>query len=60
VFCEGRAVADQERIWGWHQTITDPDHHRAADVLRRSRVGVLRPVREPDGDVTVEQRSLAD
>ena len=29
-------------------------------MLRRTRVGVLRPVREPDGEVTVEQRSLAD
>ena len=28
VFCEGRVVADHERIWAWHQTITDPDHHR--------------------------------
>jgi len=56
VYCEGRVVADHERIWGWHQTLTDPDHHAAADMLRRSRIGALRPVRE---DV-VEQRTLAD
>ncbi len=24
VICDGRAVADHERIWAWHQTITDP------------------------------------
>ena len=28
VICDGRAVADHERIWAWHQTITDPAHLR--------------------------------
>jgi transposase len=54
--CDGRAVADHERIWAWHQTITDPAHHTAAKVLRRQRAGVLRPVPEPE----VEQRALSD
>nr|AAQ96167.1 putative transposase [Gordonia sp. CYKS2] len=24
--CDGRVVADHERIWAWHQTISDPEH----------------------------------
>jgi hypothetical protein len=55
-FCDGRMVADHERAWAWHQTITDPDHHAAAKALRKERVGVLRPV----ADLEVEQRCLAD
>ncbi|MBW0274422.1 transposase [Nocardia sp. MH4] len=56
VFCEGRVVADHERIWAWHQTLSDPDHVEAAKMLRRSRIGVLRPGVEPQ----VEQRCLTD
>jgi hypothetical protein len=55
-FCDGRLVADHERIWGWHQTISDPDHVAAAKALRRERVGVLRPAPEPD----VQIRCLDD
>lgn len=54
--CDGRLVADHERVWAWHQSIHDPEHVAAAKALRRDRVGVLRPVPEPE----VEQRSLAD
>jgi transposase len=54
--CDGRVVADHERVWAWHQTISDPEHVAAARALRRDRVGVLRPVAEPD----VEQRALSD
>jgi transposase len=56
VFCEGRVVADHDRILAWHQTISDPAHVAAAKALRRDRVGVLRPVPEPE----VEQRALTD
>jgi transposase len=56
VLCDGRAVADHERIWAWHQTISDPEHVAAAKTLRRERVGVLRPVQQGE----VEQRCLAD
>jgi transposase len=56
-FCDGRLVADHERIWAWHQTISDPEHVAAARLLRRERVGVLRPVNaEPD----VQIRCLDD
>jgi transposase len=56
VMCDGRAVADHQRAWAWHQTITDPEHLAAAQALRRHRSGMLRPVTEPQ----VEQRALAD
>ncbi|MEP7021795.1 MAG: IS21 family transposase [Pseudonocardiales bacterium] len=54
--CEGRTVADHERVWAWHQTLSDPEHVAAARALRRERVGVLRPVRQDE----VEQRCLGD
>ena len=54
--CEGRLVADHARVWAKHQTITDPDHLAAAKLLRRERIGLVRPVAEPE----VEQRSLSD
>jgi transposase len=56
VVCDGRLVGDHQRVWAWHQTISDPEHIAAARSLRRERVGVLRPVAEPE----VEQRALAD
>jgi transposase len=56
VVCDGTTVADHERVWAWHQTISDPDHIAAAKVLRRKRIEVVRPAPEPD----VEQRCLAD
>src|SRR5215471_10889902 len=55
-FCDGREVAGHERVWAWHQTISDPAHVAAARSLRRQRAGLLRPVPEPE----VEQRCLAD
>lgn len=53
--CEGRLVADHERLWCKHQTITDPAHAAAGHQLRRARTGMLRPV--PDSEV--EQRNLS-
>ena len=54
--CDGKAVADHERVWAWHQTISDPAHVAAARALRERRAVALRPVAEPE----VEQRCLAD
>lgn len=54
--CDGRVVADHERIWAWHQTISDPEHVAAGRSLRRERVAVLYPVAKLD----VEQRALSD
>jgi transposase len=56
VFCDGRPVADHERVWARHQTISDPAHVAAAKALRRERFGVIRPARDTD----VEVRCLAD
>ena len=56
VACEGRVVASHQRIWAWHQTITDPEHLAAAKALRRDRITIVRPPREAE----VQIRSLAD
>ena len=54
--CDGKTVADHERIWAWHQTITDPAHVEAAQALRRERITIVRPVTDTD----VQIRPLAD
>jgi transposase len=56
VWCDGKPVADHERVWAWHQTISDPEHVSAAKALRRKRIGVVRPAVEPE----VEVRRLSD
>jgi transposase len=56
VFCDGRTVADHERLWAKHQTVSDPEHVAAARMLRRERLGVIRSAAEPE----VEQRRLPD
>ena len=56
VSCGGRVVADHERCWARHQTISDPAHLAAAKALRTARR--LAAVPGPRGD-EVEQRDLA-
>lgn len=56
VTCDGRLAADHARAWAKHQTISDPEHVAAAKLLRRERIGVVRPAPEPE----VEVRALAD
>jgi transposase len=60
VHCEGKVVADHERVWARHQTITDPEHREAANMLHRNRIGSLHPVRDSTDQITVEQRTLSD
>jgi len=55
-FCGGRLVADHERIWARHQTLTDPAHWAAAQALRRRRLTVVARPAEPE----VQIRCLAD
>ena len=55
-FCDGKLVADHERVWARHQSMSDPEHVAAAKRLRLERIGRLRPAPEPD----VEIRCLAD
>jgi transposase len=55
VFCDGRLVADHERCWARHQTLSDPAHQAAAARLRAERAAVRH--RNPE---EVEVRCLAD
>ena len=55
-FCDGRMVADHERIWARHQTLTDPAHWAAGQALRRQRLTVITRPAEPE----VQIRCLAD
>jgi len=55
VRCAGRVVAEHQRCWAKHQTITDDEHKAAAEALRQlPRTQAITPTTE------VEQRSLAD
>ena len=57
VLCDGRVVADHQRLWAKHQTISDPSHVEAAKALRRKHLDVARPAAaQPE----VEVRCLAD
>jgi len=57
-YCEGRVVADHDRLWAKHQTVSAPEHVAAATALRRDRIALIGPAaaREPE----VEIRALAD
>jgi transposase len=56
VLCDGRVVADHDRIWAKHQTISADEHVTAAKALRAARVGLLRPA--PPAEVEI--RPLSD
>jgi transposase len=56
VLCDGRMVADHQRLWAKHQTVSDPAHVAAAKVLRREHLDLVRPASQPE----VEIRRLAD
>jgi transposase len=56
VTCDGRAVADHQRCWAKHQTITSPAHLAAAKAMRHGRR--LAAVPAP-ADAEVERRDLA-
>ena len=56
VRCDGRVVADHERVWARHQTISDPAHVHAARMLRIAHRQATQ-VRE---DVGVQLRALSD
>lgn len=49
--CDDKTVADHERIWATHQTISDPAHGEAAILLGRARIGALRPSAQSDVEV---------
>jgi len=56
VWCDGGLVADHERVWARHQTISDPAHVTAGQMLRQQRFTLIPPATETE----VEQRSLID
>ena len=60
VFSDGRTVADHERVWAWHQTITDREHLEVAKALRRTRVGACVRSEGADAELAVDQRPLVD
>ena len=55
VRCDGQLVADHERVWARHQSLTDPAHRDAATRLRRSHSALPGPA-----PAEVERRCLAD
>ena len=55
--CDGRLVADHERCWARHQTITDPGHLPRRGALRAPS-GPAPPGRRPTAEV--ELRCLTD
>ncbi|AHD24128.1 transposase IS1533 (plasmid) [Rhodococcus pyridinivorans SB3094] len=56
VRCEGAVVADHTRAWAKHQTISDPEHVKAAVALRRDRMSVVHRPAETE----VQIRALSD
>ncbi|HUY50612.1 MAG TPA: IS21 family transposase [Streptosporangiaceae bacterium] len=57
VRCDGRLVACHDRSWVAHQTVTDPEHKAAADVMRAARL--REKLAAPAAVVEVEQRDLS-
>jgi transposase len=57
VCCDGQLVADHQRCWARHQTISDPAHLQAAARLRHQRT-VLAPCSSDAGEVQL--RRLTD
>jgi transposase len=53
--CDGRLVADHQRCWARHQTISDPAHLRAATRLRAERAAITG-----HDEREVQLRCLAD
>jgi transposase len=54
-WCDGRLVADHQRCWARHQTITDPGHAQTAARLRAGHRAAIS-----DEPAEVELRCLAD
>jgi hypothetical protein len=56
-WCDGRLVADHQRCWARHQTLSDPDHVQAAARLRAEHRSIDH--REP-AEAEVQLRRLTD
>jgi transposase len=55
VSCDGSLLADHQRVWARHQTISDGEHLLAARLLRRGRMDLISPPAQTE----VEARNLA-
>ena len=55
----GVLVGEHERCWARHQTITDDEHRKAADIMRQAFQG-RTPAQRGRADDEVQQRKLAD
>jgi hypothetical protein len=55
---DARLVADHDRIWARHQTISADKHVTAAKALRAARIGLLRP--PPPAEVEIRRLSDYD
>jgi hypothetical protein len=63
VLCDGKTVADHQRLWAKHQTVSDPAHVEAAKLLRRKHLNITRDTSRrprPNAEPDVEIRCLAD
>ena len=56
--CDGKLVADHQRLWAKHQTVSDFEHLVAAKALQRGRADLVKPV--PDADVQVRDLASYD
>ena len=54
----GRLIAEHQRCWARHQTVTDSQHQQAAADLRAQLSAQRRPAKPDEQDV--EQRQLSD
>jgi transposase len=57
--CDGKLVADHQRVWAKHQTVSDFEHMVAAKALQRGRADLVKPVPGASGDPAVQVRDLA-
>jgi transposase len=63
VLCDGSLVADHERLWAKHQTVSDPVHVEAAKLLRRKHLDLARTTTEQHPSTAqpdIEVRCLTD
>lgn len=57
--CDGKLVADHQRVWATHQTVSDFQHLVAAKALQRGRADLVKPLPEPEVGSEVQVRDLA-
>jgi hypothetical protein len=55
----GALVGEHPRCWARHQTVTDPEHRKAAEVMRRAYQDQRRADRRDPSDGEVQQRDLS-